>query len=141
MGSVTDEALSIDLVVDTSALVAVLLREDVTIPILERFGAAQQPGIAAPTRTEFLIVAQARLGLLGMERACEFLERQAMVTVRWDQELADAAAGAFTRFGRGHHPAGLNFGDTFSYALAHVLRVPLLFVRNGFSQTDVIAAL
>ncbi len=78
---------------------------------------------------------------LGQERAREFLERQAILTVGWDQELADAAALAFQRFGKGRHPSGLNFGDCFSYALAQQLRVPLLFVGNDFSQTDLEAAL
>ena len=59
----------------------------------------------------------------------------------WDQELADAAALAFQRFGKGRHASGLNFGDCFSYALAERLRVPLLFVGNDFSQTDLESAL
>ncbi|MFM9089014.1 MAG: type II toxin-antitoxin system VapC family toxin [Cyanobium sp.] len=49
----------------------------------------------------------------------------------WDGELADQAADAFARFGKGRHASGLNFGDCFSYALAERLKVPLLFVGNG----------
>jgi ribonuclease VapC len=61
--------------------------------------------------------------------------------VTWDQELADASAAAFQRFGRGRHPSGLNFGDCFSYAIAERLRDPLLFVGNDFNQTDLKPAL
>ena len=77
----------------------------------------------------------------GQKRAQEFLERQMILTVAWDQELADASAYAFQRFGKGRHASSLNFGDCLSYALAHRLKVPLLFVGNDFSQTDLAAAL
>ncbi|MCS5690609.1 type II toxin-antitoxin system VapC family toxin [Cyanobium sp. FGCU-6] len=59
----------------------------------------------------------------------------------WDRELADQAADAFARFGKGRHASGLNFGDCFSYALSERLKVPLLFVGNDFSRTDQEAAL
>jgi ribonuclease VapC len=61
--------------------------------------------------------------------------------VAWDQELADASASAFQRFGRGRHPSGLNFVDCFSYALAECLQVALVFVGNDFSHTDLKPAL
>ncbi|MFN9624426.1 MAG: type II toxin-antitoxin system VapC family toxin [Cyanobacteriota bacterium] len=62
--------------------------------------------------------------------------RPAILTVGWDQELADASAEAFEPFGKGRHASGLNFGDCFSDALANRLRVPLLVVGNDFSHTD-----
>jgi ribonuclease VapC len=133
--------LVIDLAVDTSAVLAVLLHEAGSDAILERLCAAVQPAVAAPTRTEILLVALVKLGEIGLERAREFLDQQAMLTVCWDEELADRAAMAFQRFGRGRHPSGLNFGDCFSYALAERLRVPLLFVGNDFSRTDLESAL
>lgn len=82
-----------------------------------------------------------KLGEVGQERAREFLERQAILSVGWDQELADASAQAFQSFGKGRHASGLNFGDCFSYALAERLQVPLLFVGNDFSYTDLEVAL
>ncbi len=139
--SAAEGGLVIDLAVDTSAVLAVLLREPSCDAVLDRLCGASQPAVAAPTRTEILLVALVKLGELGQERARDFLERQAILTVGWDQELADAAALAFQRFGKGRHPSGLNFGDCFSYALAQQLRVPLLFVGNDFSQTDLEAAL
>lgn len=139
--SAAEGSLLIDLAVDTSAVMAVLLREPNCDAVLERLCGATQPAVAAPTRTEILLVALVKLGEAGQERAQEFLERQMILTVALDQELADASADAFQRFGKGRHASGLNFGDCFSYALAHRLNVPLLFVGNDFSQTDLAAAL
>jgi ribonuclease VapC len=134
--SAAEGALVIDLAVDTSAVLALLLKESTCDGVLERLCGATQPAVAAPTRTEILLVALVKLGEVGQERAREFIERQAILTVGWDQELADASAQAFQRFGKGRHASGLNFGDCFSSALAKRLRVPLLFVGNDFSQTD-----
>jgi ribonuclease VapC len=94
-----------------------------------------------PTHPEILLVALVKLGEIGQERAREFLDQQAFLSVAWDGELADQAALAFARYGKGRHASGLNFGDCFSYALAKRLQVPLLFVGNDFSRTDLEAAL
>jgi len=131
----------IDLAVDTSAVMAVLLRETSAEAVLERLCQARQPAVAAPTRTEILLVALVKLGEIGQARAQEFLQQQAFLTVAWDEEMADQAALAFARFGRGRHVSGLNFGDCFSYALAERLKVPLLFVGDDFSRTDLEVAL
>jgi ribonuclease VapC len=139
--SATEANLMVDLAVDTSAVLAVLLRESSADAVLERLCQATQPAVAAPTRTEILLVALVKLGEVGQERAREFLDQQAFLTVAWDGELADQAALAFARFGRGRHASGLNFGDCFSYALAERLKVPLLFVGNDFSRTDLEPAL
>ena len=139
--SAAEGSLVIDLAVDTSAVMAVLLREPSAEAVLERLYEAVQPGVAAPTRTEILLVALVKLGEIGQEKAREFLDRQALLTVAWDGELADQAALAFMRYGKGRHTSGLNFGDCFSYALAERLKVPLLFVGNEFRHTDLEAAL
>jgi ribonuclease VapC len=139
--SAAEGSLVIDLAVDTSAVLAMLLREPGAEAVLERLCQAVQPAVAAPTRTEILLVALVKLGETGMERAREFLDQQALLTVAWDGELADQAAEAFARFGKGRQASGLNFGDCFSYALAERLKVPLLFVGNDFSRTDLEAAL
>jgi ribonuclease VapC len=111
--SATEGSLAIDLAMDTSAVLALLLNEAGSDAILERLCGAVQPAVAAPTRTEILLVALVKLGEIGLERAREFLDQQAILTVCWDEELADGAAMAFHRFGRGRHPSGLNFGDCF----------------------------
>ena len=139
--SVLDPYRESDLIVDSSAVIAVLLQEQETEAVLRCLCEAQRPAIAAPTRTEILVVALAKLGSTGRDRAAAFLEQQRIRTVPCDGDLADAAALAFERFGRGRHPSGLNFGDCFSYALAHHLKLPLLFIGNDFSRTDIEAAL
>ena len=139
--SAAEGSLVIDLAVDTSAVLAVLLREPGAEAVLERLCQAVQPAVASPTRTEILLVALVKLGEVGQERAREFLDQQAFLSVAWDGELADQAALAFVRYGKGRHASGLNFGDCFSYALAKRLQVPLLFVGNDFSRTDLEAAL
>ena len=141
MVSAADPDGTIDLVVDSSAVIAILLREAGWQNVLERLCSSSQPALAAPTRTELLVVALVKLGEFGAERALAFLDHQAIATVSWDESLADAAAAAYGRFGRGRHPSGLNFGDCFSYALAAELRLPLLFVGEDFRHTDLEAAL
>ncbi len=64
-----------------------------------------------------------------------------METVPFGAEHLDLAIEAFRRFGKGRHPAGLNFGDCFCYALAKATGEPLLFKGDGFSQTDIRRAL
>jgi len=130
-------AIAIDLAVDTSALTAILLGEPEAADLLAVLAVAARIGLCAPNRTELLLVIQSRLGDIGVERAKRLLAMQRIVTVPLDESLADAAALAFRRFGKGRHPAGLNFGDCFSYALAFREQVPLLFKENDFSQTDV----
>mgnify|MGYP001806235780 CR=1 FL=1 len=130
-------ATAIDLAVDTSALTAILLGEPEAPDLLKTLVAATRPGICAPNRTEFLIVMQSRLGDVGVERARTFLQMQRIRTIALDEVLADRATEAYRVFGKGRHPAGLNFGDCFSYALAAGERVPLLFKGEDFSQTDV----
>ena len=130
-------AASIDLAVDTSALTAILLGEPEAADLLRALGAASRAGLCAPNRTELLLVIQARLGDPGTARARELLHRQQIQTIALDEALADAAAEAYRRFGKGRHPAGLNFGDCFAYALAAREQVPLLFKGNDFSLTDI----
>ena len=130
-------ATSIDLAVDTSALTAILLGEPVAPALLSALGAAPRIGLCAPNRTELLLVIQTRLGDTGVERAKQFLALEQVQTVPLDEALADAAADAFRRYGKGRHAAGLNFGDCFAYALASRQQVPLLFKGNDFSKTDV----
>ena len=130
-------AIAIDLAIDTSALTAILLGEPEARGLLAALAAADRIDLCAPNRTELLLVIQSRLGDIGVERAKRLLAMQRIETVPLDEALADAAALGFRRFGKGRHPAGLNFGGCFSYALAFRDQVPLLFKGNDFSQTDV----
>lgn len=129
-------ATSIDLVVDTSALTAILLGEPDAPALLAALRTVTRIGLCAPNRTELLLVMQSRLGDAGPPRAKKLLALEQVRTVPLDEVLADAAADAYRRFGKGRHPAGLNFGDCFSYALASREQVPLLFTGDDFAKTD-----
>lgn len=133
-------ATSIDLAVDTSALTAILLGEPDAPSLIGALTAASRVGLCAPNRTELLLVIQTRLGDAGVERARQFLALEQIQTIPLDEGLADSAADAYRRFGRGRHAAGLNFGDCFAYALATREEVPLLFKGDDFAKTDVRAA-
>ncbi len=124
------------IVVDTSAIVAVLFGEP-SGEGLERRLLAEPCVISAATRVELGIVIEAKTGPSGTQLLEELLARIEIKVAPVDAELAEEAMVCWRRFGRGRHRAGLNFGDTFSYALSRRLGQPLLFVGDDFSQTDV----
>lgn len=129
------------IVVDTSALIAVLRRE----PDAELFETALMDAEACVLSAVSLF--EAALVVIGRSSpdaadALEALLRKYGVQVApFDAELAAVARDAFVRFGKGRHPAGLNMGDCASYALAKALGLPLLFKGNDFAQTDIAAVL
>ena len=84
------------------------------------------------------IVIEAKTGAAGTQLLEEFLARVEMQIEPVDARLADEALICWRRFGKGRHDAGLNLGDTFSYALARRIGQPLLFVGDDFSRTDVL---
>lgn len=129
------------LVVDTSALLAVLFAEDDARTYAEALQAAPRLRIAAPTWVESMQVATARRGIIGQDGLQELLARLDVEVVAFDTALARLAHAAWLRFGKGRHPAGLNFGDCFSYALAKQSGDRLLFKGGDFSLTDLPAAL
>lgn len=124
---------------DTSALTAVVLGESEA----ERFLDALQADpvtMSAVSLTEASIVAEARQGP-DAGRDLELLVAGVVDrVVPADEAHARAAATAWRRFGKGRHPAGLNFGDCFAYATASLANVPLLFKGDDFAQTDLRAA-
>ena len=124
------------IVVDTSAIVAVLFGEPGGEG-LERRLLAEPCVISAATRVELGIVIEAKTGPSGTQLLEELLGRIEIKVAPVDAELAEEAMVCWRRFGKGRHRAGLNFGDTFSYALSRRLGQPLLFVGGDFSHTDV----
>lgn len=124
------------IVVDTSAIVAVLFGEPGSSD-LERHLLADRCVMSAATRVELGIVIEAKAGSAGTQLLEELLGRVKMEIAPVDGELAEEAILSWRRFGRGRHRAGLNLGDTFSYALSRRLGQPLLFVGDDFSHTDV----
>jgi ribonuclease VapC len=103
---------------------------------LKREGVVQ---ITTATAVELLIVAAAK-GDDVYRRAGGMLGQSNIEIVQLDETLIFAAGEANRRYGKGRHPAALNFGDTFAYALASVRNLPLLFKGNDFARTDIVAA-
>jgi len=127
-------------VVDTSALVAMLLGEPESDQLITALAEADDPVISAGTLLEVSIAMQSKLGDAGLTDLDELLATAAVRCVAVDLAQVRAARDAFARFGKGRDPAGLNFGDCFAYALAKVTQLPLLFKGEDFRRTDAIAA-
>ena len=126
------------IVVDTSALMAILLKEAEAAACETVLSETEPVVMAAPTFVEAMVVASGRgIGT----RMTSLLETMGVKIWPFDEGAARRAADAHARFGRGHHPAKLNFGDTFSYELAQRLACPLLYVGDDLSRTDVRSAL
>lgn len=128
------------MVIDTSALVAVLLDERDAPQLAAAIGHANAPLLSAASLVEASLVAVGRFGERGLDLLDELVRRSAISVVAVDAEQALVARQAFVAFGEGRHPAGLNFGDCFSYALAKTTGRPLLFKGEDFARTDVRAA-
>jgi ribonuclease VapC len=125
------------MVIDTSALLAILLDEPERRTFNEAIEAAESRVMSAATFLEVSMVIESRFGAEGLRDLDLFIERAGIEIVAVDSEQAHVARRAFSRFGKGRHPAGLNYGDCFVYALAMVLGEPLLYKGEDFRQTDV----
>ncbi len=125
------------MVLDSSAIVAIHLKEPGYERLIEKIDAAEVIVVGVPTLLETIMVLTSRLGQDARLIIFAFLRRMDAEVVPFNEEHMDAAATAFIRFGRGRHPAALNFGDCMSYAVASVAGLPLLFTGEDFSQTDI----
>jgi ribonuclease VapC len=125
------------MVIDSSALIAILFGE----PERERFkraiDAASVRLVSAMTKLEAGLVMIGRFGLAGGDELDALLTNLAVTIVPFDDHHATIARDAFARYGKGRHPAGLNFGDCAAYALAIAEAEPLLFKGTDFAATDV----
>ena len=128
------------MVVDTSALLAILLGEPERYDYIALLAGADDPLISTATLVEASIVMQARTGDEGVQDLDDLLAVAGVRPVAVDADQAVLARQAFARFGKGRAPAGLNFGDCFAYALARAMGRPLLFKGADFAQTDIKAA-
>lgn len=129
------------MVIDSSALIAIVTGEPERRAFIEAVAAADTRLVAAPTVLETSIVLLSRAGEARLQDLRDFSTRAAVETVTFGPEHVELALDAFRRFGKGRHPAGLNFGDCFAYALAKATGEPLLFKGDDFSRTDVKRAL
>ncbi|HEV7672021.1 MAG TPA: type II toxin-antitoxin system VapC family toxin [Thermoanaerobaculia bacterium] len=125
------------MVIDTSALVAILQDEPERHVFNEAIEAATSRKISVASFVESSLVIESRQGAEGLRELDFFLEQAGISQVAVDAEQGKVARRAFSQFGKGRHPAGLNYGDCFAYALAKVLGEPLLFKGNDFSKTDI----
>jgi ribonuclease VapC len=126
------------LIVDTSAIIAILAREPAADALAELLVSAPERAIAAPTIVELQAVLEHR-GKVEEIRAAESLLRSAEIEVAdFTVRHAEVARQAYRDYGRASgHPARLNLGDCFAYAMASVADEPLLFVGDDFTHTDV----
>lgn len=124
-----------DLVVDTSAMVAILTGEPEQTWLAEQLAQASARIMAAPTALELGIVLEARAPTaVGLSRRA--LRDAEIDVVPFDDELAERALHGWRRFGKGRHAAGLNYGDCITYALADRSGYPILCVGDDFARTD-----
>ena len=129
------------MIVDSSAVLAVLNREPDAEVFQEAMLTAAPCRMSVANLLETSIVVEGRGGAEAGHELDAFLEYAQVVASPVTVEHLEAARMAWRRFGKGRHPAGLNFGDCFAYALARVADEPLLYKGNDFARTDIPAAL
>jgi ribonuclease VapC len=124
-------------ILDSSVIVAVSLREPGYEELIDKMRSADTLGIGTPTLTEAGMVLSTRLGVEPQALLDRFLRDFGVMPVVFGEQHWREALEAFRRFGKGRHPAALNFGDCLSYAVARLANHPLLFVGNDFPRTDI----
>lgn len=128
------------MILDTSAILAILFDEPEQDEFLHKIGAADQVGVGAPTLVETGIVLCGAHGETGLTQLSGFTERANAVVVSFETAHWRTAVQAWLRYGKGRHPAALNYGDCLTYATARVADQPLLCKGDGFVQTDLALA-
>ena len=129
------------MILDTSAIIAMLLNEPGSELLKAAIRGRDDLHVGSPTVLEAGMVISSRLRKDGRPLIGDMLRQLNITIIPFDDSHAWAATGAFIRFGKGRHPAGLNFGDCMSYAIATIRQMPLLYTGNDFGKTDVISAL
>jgi ribonuclease VapC len=129
------------MIIDTSAIIAVLFDENDAKVYAQAMTRADSCRVSAATFVEIAIVVEAQTKSNGSHQVDALFRRAGITIEPVTEEHAHIARQAFTDFGKGRHPAGLNYGDCFSYALAKATGEPLLFKGKDFAKTDLIPAL
>ena len=124
------------MILDSSAILAVIFRESGHEQLLERMHGAEALAVGTPTLTETGVVLHARLGPASHGLLERIMDELGVQEVPFGEIHWREAVDAFRRFGKGRHPASLNFGDCLTYATARLSGEPLLFVGADFSETD-----
>src|SRR5687768_3474039 len=125
------------MVIDTSAIIAIALDEPEAATFEQHIASDSVRLISAATVLEISMILETRLGEAAVREFDLWLHKAQVEIVAVDIEQLDAARRAWRRFGKGRHPAGLNYGDCFSFALAFARQQPLLFKGDDFSKTDI----
>lgn len=128
------------MIVDTSALVAIFFGEPEQEAFVRKIHAAEDCRISVVNHLELFMVIEHRLGAEQSRQVDHFLDRAQIAIDPVTLEQGRVARQAFLDFGKGRHPAGLNFGDCFAYALARIAGRPLLYKGRDFSATDIDSA-
>lgn len=129
------------MIIDSSAIIAIVLRESGWEGLVDKLATESVCAIGAPTLVETGIVLTAKIGPKARVMLSRLLQETGLTVVPFADEHWPIAVNAYTRFGKGRHPAGLNFGDCLTYAVARLAEQPLLFVGADFRKTDLVAAL
>ena len=129
------------MIVDTSAVLAVLFDESDAARFAEAIAAADSCRMSAVNFAEAAIVVDSQAGAAGGRQFDEFVRRSGIAIETVTEEQANVARQAYAEYGKGRHAARLNFGDCFAYALAKVTGEPLLFKGKDFVKTDLTAGL
>ena len=124
------------MVLDSSAIVSILLGDSYSERLLNHLEEAPVIAVGAPTLLEAAMVLSSRLNCDARPMIEGFLRRADAEIVPFSHEHYEVAGDAFLRFGKGRHPARLNFGDCLAYAVARLSGLPLLCVGDDFSETD-----
>lgn len=124
------------MIVDSSAILAIVFAEPTATGLLRAIAEAPRLGIGAPTLVETGMVLTGRLGPEGRTLLARWHQQLDLEVLAFSEQHHGVALDAFRRFGKGRHPAALNFGDCLTYAMARVEREPLLCVGDDFPRTD-----
>jgi ribonuclease VapC len=129
------------IVVDTSAIVAILFQEESAPSAAKALADSSARYFSAANWMEAAVVVEARKGADASLEYDALIDAAGIEVVAVTDDVARAARIAWRRYGKGRHPAGLNFGDCFSYGLAKVRDLPLLAIGDDFSKTDLVMAI
>jgi ribonuclease VapC len=124
------------MILDSSAIVAILMEEPEAEDLLAKLRQPGPVGVGAPTLMETGVVLTSRIRKDPVPVLQGFLHKLGGLILPFDEAHWRVATDAFIRFGKGRHPAALNFGDCLAYATARVARQPLLCIGNDFARTD-----
>src|SRR5262245_27347975 len=124
------------MILDSSAILAILLREPGFEAIVDQIASATNLSIGAPTLAETGIMLQNRMGDAGRDVLIHFIHEFKVAVIAFSETHWQEAVSAYRRFGKGRHKASLNFGDCMTYSIAKLSNKPLLCTGEDFNKTD-----